>query len=373
MKTRPGTDSMESCKSEESVKTPVFSIGVPTYNRKDLLKQALSSLLAQTFTDFEIIIGNDYPNETLSTDILGIHDPRVRIVNHPRNLGELENMNHLLGMANGRYFTWQFDDDLCSPNLLKDVYSTLLKYDFPKAVFTSFLYIYGTSFHKFQDGKNGQERLLSGREFLKKYLSGSLKALGCCGFYETDYLKSGGGVQRLTNGLMALHSEYLLLFNAGLLPEIAYIDNPLVSYRVHRNSWTISNDELELFKQAGINLIRKSIEIFSTTELKEDFQNNLTSILKLILGSVIGKNMQQNRKLDLPEIEKYVSAMTSEFHPLVGSPLYYSAVESLNAARKNIPRFILKARLNMVLPAPLFRYAHRIRIFLSRIPTSRSG
>jgi glycosyltransferase involved in cell wall biosynthesis len=92
------------------MKNPFFSIGLTTYNRKDLLIQTLNSLQAQTFTDFEIIIGNDYTEEILTSESLGIRDPRIRIINNRKNIGERENMNSLLGEARGRYFTWQFDD-----------------------------------------------------------------------------------------------------------------------------------------------------------------------------------------------------------------------------------------------------------------------
>ena len=74
----------------KSILTPLFSIGVPTYNRKDLLLKTIMSILQQTFTDFEVIIGNDYTKEYLSSEDLGIKDPRVRIINHQQNLGELE-------------------------------------------------------------------------------------------------------------------------------------------------------------------------------------------------------------------------------------------------------------------------------------------
>ncbi|MFA4853438.1 MAG: glycosyltransferase, partial [Bacteroidales bacterium] len=75
---------------------PLFSIGVPTYNRKDLLKQTLLSILEQSFADFEVIVGNDFPDETISAESLGIDDRRVRFINNKQNLGELENMNSLL-------------------------------------------------------------------------------------------------------------------------------------------------------------------------------------------------------------------------------------------------------------------------------------
>jgi glycosyltransferase involved in cell wall biosynthesis len=46
--------------------TPLFSIGVTTYMRRDLRKECLSSILQQAFRDLEIIVGNDYPEEKLS-------------------------------------------------------------------------------------------------------------------------------------------------------------------------------------------------------------------------------------------------------------------------------------------------------------------
>jgi glycosyltransferase involved in cell wall biosynthesis len=345
---------------------PLFSIGVTTYNRKDLLKQTLLSLLEQTFTDFEVIVGNDYTGEVLSAENLGMEDPRVRFVNNPRNIGELENMNSLLGMAHGKYFSWQFDDDPCAPTLLFEVYSALIKQDFPSCVFTSYLPIYGESIHRFRKNINGQLQLFPGRDFLRLYLSGRLKVLGCCGFYSTDYLKGMGGVQRLSNGPMALHSEYLLLIRAGLLSKIAYINVPLVTTRVHEKSWTCSNSDVELFKEAGINLIRESIVILSTSELKDDFQNNLTSILKSVLSSVIMKSTIQNKKLGMQEIRDYIYLIEKEIKLLKGSALYECAVSSLDTAHKNIYRYIIKAKLKTLTPFRYLKFAHMSLSIFSR-------
>jgi glycosyltransferase involved in cell wall biosynthesis len=85
----------------EETTRPFFSIGVTTYNRHELLRETLNSILAQSFTDFEVIVGNDYTQEVLTGEMLGITDPRIRFVNHPRNLREVGNMNALLEMAKG--------------------------------------------------------------------------------------------------------------------------------------------------------------------------------------------------------------------------------------------------------------------------------
>jgi hypothetical protein len=348
------------------MKKPLFSIGMTTYNRKDLLIQTLNSLLSQTFTDFEIVIGNDYTEEYLSIEHLGINDSRIRIINNINNIGELENMNSLLGEARGRYFTWQFDDDPCSPVLLSEIYSTLAKFHFPLAVFTSFLYIYGTAPYKFGNPNRDVVQLLSGKTFLRKYLSGSLRALGCCGFYEIDYLKKLGGVQRLSDGPMALHAEYLLLIKAGLLTSIAYLPAPLVSTRVHDQSWTCSNNDLPLFKQAGMNLIRESVAILSTDGLKDDFKDNFFSVLRAVLSSVIVKTIMQNKHLDVSEIQEYVSAIRAEFDPLKGSDLFNHAVVSLDVAYKKMSRDVLKAKCKNIMPKQCWKYVHIARSLVAR-------
>jgi len=348
------------------VHKPLFSIGITTYNRKDLLKQTLVSLMEQSFTDFEIIIGNDFQAEPLTTDLLGIDDHRIRIINHEKNLGELGNMNSLLELSRGKYFTWQFDDDPCSPSLLKEVNSALLQFNFPSCIFPSFKYIYGVSDYKFKEINKTDQTLFSGREFLRKYLSGGLNILGCWGFYDATYLKKLGGAPRLTDGRMALYSEYLLIIEAGLLPNVAYIDEALVSFRIHNNSWSASTVEVELYKQGGINLIRESIKIFLTKELEDDFQDNLESILKSTICMVIVKIMTRSKKVDKEEIKNFISLIEIELKSLKEEPLFNTATNSLKTAIKNMPWYIFKARLRTLIPDKYLKYVHNPRAIISQ-------
>jgi len=275
-------------------------------------------------------------------------------------------MNSLLGLARGRYFTWQFDDDPCAPSFLREVFLALTKFGFPACVYTGYRLIYGTSAHKFNNGPGGASRLFSGRDFIRACLAGNLKALGSCGFYDAEYLRGIGGARRLTNGPMALHSEYLLLIMAGLLPEVAYVDAPLVSSRVHGDSWSCSNNDVELFKQAGINLVKESITVFSRGELVGDFQANLASVLKSVLSSVVMRLVMREKKLDKPVIESYAAAVAQEFAPLKGSPLHKYALEALAAAVGRLPGYVLKARLKMLTPRRFLKFAHVARSILSR-------
>ena len=63
-----------------------ISIGVTTYNRNNLLKRAIRSILNQSYRNFEILIGNDYVKKKINKKILGTSDPRIKIFNYKKNL-----------------------------------------------------------------------------------------------------------------------------------------------------------------------------------------------------------------------------------------------------------------------------------------------
>jgi len=349
-----------------SADKPLFSIGVPTYNRKALLKQALLSLLGQTCADFEIIVGNDHTAEVLTAENTGISDPRVRFLNYEKNLGELGNMNALLAEARGRYFTWQFDDDLAAPAFLEEVRSALEKFGHPACAFTSYSLVFGTAEHKFGKNPAAPAKLLPGRDFLRGYLSGRLRTMGCSGVFDTAYLKKEGGAQRLAEGKIAVYSEYLLLMKTGLLPGVAYIDSPLVASRIHGNSWSTESRDAELFKLAGSNLVRAGIGVLTSGGLEKDFGGNIKSVLGSVVRMAVMKNVMRNGELDRRDALEYLSSLEKEFAPLKNTELYRQAAEGLGAARKKIPRYALDAKVKMLMSLTALKYAHLASSIFSR-------
>jgi len=308
--------------------TPFFSIGVTTYNRPGLLKQSLASIVRQTFPDFEVIVGNDYVQEPLSAEALGLTDQRIRIVNNPQNLGEVRNMNALIDLARGRYFTWQTDDDLYAPNFLEAVYSALVRFDFPPCVFTSFEFIEGEDVPDVAPVPSGHGQKLSGRQFLRNYWSGKLAAMGCSGVYSKEHLKRIGGVESLADTSFALYSEHLLLVRAGLLEKLVYIDTPLVKSRIHEGSWGYSFKDLRLYKQASENLVRESVDIFSKPELRDDFRQNIASILEFATREFFSRIRYSAKCWNRLKAVPFLISLRRQFKSLKGSNLYWHALIS---------------------------------------------
>lgn len=96
--------------------SPKLSIGLPVYNGERFLPQALESLLAQTFGDFEIVIGDNASTDSTQAICLDYvrRDPRIRYVRHEHNLGAVANFNRVfeLSTATAPLFKWAAHDDL---------------------------------------------------------------------------------------------------------------------------------------------------------------------------------------------------------------------------------------------------------------------
>ena len=98
-----------------------ISIGLPAYNGEAVLPEALDSLLAQTFTDFEIVISDNASTdatEAICRDYAA-RDPRIRYHRQERNLGAVPNFNRVFELSSAPLFKWHACDDVCDPTFLE--------------------------------------------------------------------------------------------------------------------------------------------------------------------------------------------------------------------------------------------------------------
>jgi glycosyltransferase involved in cell wall biosynthesis len=273
---------------------PFFTVGLTTYNRLPLLKQAVNSILQQTFRDYEVIIGNDFPGQQLTLEMLGIKDERFSICNHACNVGEIANMNYLFKRSQGKYFTWMADDDLYESCFLQVCYDSLAANNFPSCVFTSYDFIRGNTSPRFlgsvRNG-SGKIRQFSGKKFLRNYFNNRIKIMSTYGVYNATTLKDMGPVYNPSAFPVGVFGEYLVLAKCGTLDRLMYIEEPLVYFRVHAGSWTCSNKDVEAYTMAGVNVIIECTKIFSCDSLKSDYYSNLLGMLKIILNTIGSKMM----------------------------------------------------------------------------------
>ncbi len=96
---------------------PRVSVGMPVFNGGQFLDQAIKSILAQTFEDFELIISDNASTD--ATQVIcrryAAQDKRIRYLRQETNRGAAWNHNTVFHLSSGEYFKWHCHDDLCDP------------------------------------------------------------------------------------------------------------------------------------------------------------------------------------------------------------------------------------------------------------------
>jgi glycosyltransferase involved in cell wall biosynthesis len=111
--------------SNFSMPTPQVSIGMPVFNGEPFIREALNSLLAQTYSEFELIISDNASTdgtEAICREYAAKHK-RIRYVRQPTNRGGLANFQFVLDEAVGEYFMWAAADDMWDVRWIESLFS----------------------------------------------------------------------------------------------------------------------------------------------------------------------------------------------------------------------------------------------------------
>ena len=91
---------------------PFFSICIPVYKNVDYLKRLLETIFIQTFTDFEVVITDDSPDNVIFEFIQNYYPGKnIRYFKNKYALGTPENWNECIRKANGSWIKMMHDDD----------------------------------------------------------------------------------------------------------------------------------------------------------------------------------------------------------------------------------------------------------------------
>lgn len=101
---------------------PKVSIGIPVYNGEESIRQAIDSVLTQTFSDFELIISDNDSTDSTSKICREYEkkDKRIRYIKQEKNKGWFYNFKFVLDLASCEYFVWLSDDDYWESTFLEE-------------------------------------------------------------------------------------------------------------------------------------------------------------------------------------------------------------------------------------------------------------
>lgn len=184
---------------------PRVSIGMPVFNGEKYIRDALDSLLNQTFSDFELIISDNASTD--STEEIcceyASRDSRISYFRQTENNGAITNFQFVLDQARGEFFMWAAYDDLWSSDFLKDAVGSLknlnIDFVFPSFELRSIKLRYSKKFNhnifRFIGSENRRVRVLSFCNL--HYLSLSVNIV--YSLFRIDFLKKILSIQGIIN------------------------------------------------------------------------------------------------------------------------------------------------------------------------------
>lgn len=205
--------------------TPAISVVMPVYNGSLYLREAIDSILNQTFTDFEFIIVNDGSTDQSEEIILSYTDNRIKYIKQ-ENKGIGLTLRLGCSLAQGKYIARMDADDISNKNRLQIQYDYLEKN--PEVVLLSSAVRYIN-----ENGENiGRSFPCTDDKILKKIIKnkGSPICHPAVMMRADTYKKSGGYCD-----LQPLEDYYLWL-KLSLFGRIINLSTPYLYYRILSNS-----------------------------------------------------------------------------------------------------------------------------------------
>jgi glycosyltransferase involved in cell wall biosynthesis len=104
---------------------PLVSVVLLTYNRPELLREAIGGALSQTYTNLEILICDNASDSSTTATIRSFDDPRIQHIRRETNIGMTANAQAGFQAARGKYVTNLHDDDLWKPTFIEKMVDAL--------------------------------------------------------------------------------------------------------------------------------------------------------------------------------------------------------------------------------------------------------
>jgi glycosyltransferase involved in cell wall biosynthesis len=124
-----------------SENNPLVSVIIPVYNGTNYLREAIESVLAQTYTNYEILVVDDGSTDA-TWDIIQSYGARVRGI-HKENGGVASALNRGIREAKGDYIAWLSHDDIWLPRKLESQVAFVCQFPQLQGCYTNFVYIDG--------------------------------------------------------------------------------------------------------------------------------------------------------------------------------------------------------------------------------------
>lgn len=286
-----------------------FTIAIPCYKNK-FLKEALDSILIQTYYNYEIVILNDKSPYDIDSIVSNYHDKRIRYYKNEINCGAfniINNWNKCLELSEGDYIIMMGDDDILLPECLSTYIELIKQYPNLNVYHGRTMVIdENSTFVRLHEARPEWENQLS---LIWHRLNGRQQYIGDF-LYNTKWLRDSGGYKFYP---LAWGSDDMTAYLAAYKHGIANTNTPVFCYRVNRLSISMNsfidvklecnklyscdvnsiikeykeNDNVDslyiqmINKNLYRNEIKKDIHLFALDFISKGFVKTICSFIKL--------------------------------------------------------------------------------------------
>lgn len=214
-----------------------LTVGIPTFNRAELLKEAIKSVLAQDYTDFRLIVSDNASADHTPEVVRSFADERIDYIRSERNIGALANFSRLIGLADTEFLMLLPDDDILYPGHLGAAVEALERFDTAGLVHTAFDVIDSDSrvLHRIEPlVSHSSVTIERGDRVLERMMVSRWPICFPSVVYRTNAIVRAGGLREQDEPF----SDLPLWMRMTLDWDFAYVAKPLAGFRVHPESWT---------------------------------------------------------------------------------------------------------------------------------------
>ncbi len=303
---------------------PKVSFVLPAYKRR-FLKEAIASILAQTYVDFELIVVDDCSPEDLRAVVGEFHDTRMAYHRNENNIGGddlVAAWNHAMTFATGEWCVLASDDDVYHPEFLAEMVRLTEKYPHVNLV------------HCRNCGIDGDGKVFEIGAPRSEYESG-LQML---------YTSSVLNIRQHIADLMFRRTSYAEMRGFPNYKLGWYADIAFAIHLAWRHGAVCSDKILFFFRDSGVNLSTRGIRVEQKIEAGLQFLNSV----KELIGSVNEKDIEGTERVLLPLCVPGVTCRVEELirYELTGLPFFrFLRVLNKSCLPKMLKRRMLKYRI----------------------------
>jgi glycosyltransferase involved in cell wall biosynthesis len=273
--------------------TKSVSVLLPVYNAELFLKEAIESIINQSYSNFEFIIINDGSTDNSENIILSFNDPRIRYIKNDTNIKLIATLNKGIALSNGEYIIRMDADDISLPNRIDE--QVIFMNSHPDVgVCGTFIKVLGGDKNEKIVSFETEHDAIQFKLFFSNYMTHSSVII------RKSIIKDN--VLSYKNYLHA--EDYKLWVDISRVSKLHILPKVLLKYRIHENNISI----LEINQQA---IISKQIRIEQIDELDVDYSSKEIDVYEEFLRGVTAFKLEEIETLFL-FFKKLINANNSK-------------------------------------------------------------